>query len=154
LHNAASNDLDVHDVKQLDPCGSHFQTSGIAPPRLARVRTRLSRRRGPCARASCVQHERCHDHSGVSCDNLGLFCPPAFVGGGVFLALPPVIRVCVTLVVRDFSFVRRNRRRTCTANHSVGSPAGRRCWSRYMSVSTTSVSLRGLWPSGPLVCHS
>jgi hypothetical protein len=47
----------------------------MAPPRLVRVRTRLSRRRrrGSCARTSCAEHERRHDHGGGSFDNLGLF---------------------------------------------------------------------------------
>jgi hypothetical protein len=63
-----------------------FQTSGTAQPCAVRVRTRLSRsrQRGSCARTSCAQHKRCFDYSGLSCDDLGLFCPPAIVGGGVF----------------------------------------------------------------------
>jgi len=28
-----------------------------------------------------AQHEHCHDQSGGSFDNLGLFCPPALLGG-------------------------------------------------------------------------
>src|SRR5579864_3815162 len=71
--------------------------SGKAPPCRARMRTRLSRRRGSCTRMSCEQHERRHDCSGVSCDNLGRSCPPACLAEG-FSALPPVNPVLLTLV--------------------------------------------------------
>jgi len=74
-----------------------FLSSGKAPPCRARMRTRLSRRRGSCGRMSCARHERRHDCGGVSCDILGRSCPPACLAEG-FSALPPVNPVLLTLV--------------------------------------------------------
>ena len=88
--------LDVHDVKQLDPCGSHFKSQAKL-------------RRAPCARArgrvndadhapaSHAQHERRHDWVVF----LAMFWAVLVllpVWRRVFSALPPVNPVLLTLV--------------------------------------------------------
>jgi hypothetical protein len=90
----------------------------------------------------------------ISCDNLGLFCPPAWFGGGFFRALPPVSPVFLIRIVRTFLAVHCSRTRAQSANRSAGSPAARRLLVRCMNVSNASVSLFGFSPSGRLVCHN
>mgnify|MGYP001296163208 CR=1 FL=1 len=82
LHNAASNYLlDVHNVIQLDPCGSH---SNFKQRHSARVRRRTTAdAMMRTVRSSCARYER--RRCLWSClRKFGPFCPSCLIGGGIF----------------------------------------------------------------------
>ena len=95
---------DVHDVKQLDPRGSHFQISSKASPSgkrsaMPRVRAYADRLTTRIAHTQVMRAVRMPSQlAWYFLRYSGPFLPSCLLGGGVFVALPPAIPVLLTLV--------------------------------------------------------